>query len=152
MFVELKQPLFDEGFHTWTKNDFTRYTDALIEHGPNDVASIAAEIYGKTLDEVTRYHQVFMSRGRYELKNFHNFESEWKVKEKLREKWRQYVEAFHWKCGQYQDPINELAFDPTIGRGSPRKRSKQNVILLRLMAREGIDTPDVYNKIRDFIQ
>ncbi|KAJ3669555.1 hypothetical protein LUZ60_011505 [Juncus effusus] len=59
---EEKEQLLEEGFSTWTRRDFNTFIRACEKYGRNDIKSIAAEIEGKTEEEVERYSAAFMDR------------------------------------------------------------------------------------------
>uniref|UniRef100_A0A0E0MWD1 Chromatin-remodeling complex ATPase n=1 Tax=Oryza rufipogon TaxID=4529 RepID=A0A0E0MWD1_ORYRU len=59
---EEKEQLLEEGFATWTRRDFNTFIRACEKYGRNDIGSIAAEMEGKTEEEVQRYAKVFKER------------------------------------------------------------------------------------------
>jgi SWI/SNF-related matrix-associated actin-dependent regulator of chromatin subfamily A member 5 len=59
---EEKEQLLEEGFATWTRRDFNTFIRACEKYGRNDIRSIAAEMEGKTEEEVQRYAKVFKER------------------------------------------------------------------------------------------
>lgn len=152
MCTEAKQSLLDEGFATWNYSDFKQFCEALIDYGADDVASIAARMPGKSLDEVARYKGEFLKRGRSELANFDSIESRLKKKDKLREAWRMKVDAFQWKCAQFADPAKELHLTDASSSGSPKKRQQDNDTLLRALFEVGINTADAFNKVHAYLQ
>jgi SWI/SNF-related matrix-associated actin-dependent regulator of chromatin subfamily A member 5 len=44
--------LLETGFHAWTRRDFTAFTRACEKYGREGVPAIAAEVDGKTEEEV----------------------------------------------------------------------------------------------------
>ncbi|OIT35863.1 iswi chromatin-remodeling complex atpase chr17 [Nicotiana attenuata] len=59
---EEKEKLLEEGFSTWSRRDFNAFIRACEKYGRNDIKSIAAEMEGKTEEEVVRYAKVFKER------------------------------------------------------------------------------------------
>ncbi|CAH9091552.1 unnamed protein product [Cuscuta epithymum] len=59
---EEKERLLERGFSTWSRRDFNTFIRACEKYGRNDIKSIAAEMEGKTEEEVERYAQVFKER------------------------------------------------------------------------------------------
>ncbi|XP_057546256.1 ISWI chromatin-remodeling complex ATPase CHR11-like isoform X2 [Amaranthus tricolor] len=57
-----KERLLEEGFSTWARRDFNTFIRACEKFGRNDIKSIAAEMEGKTYEEVERYAKVFKER------------------------------------------------------------------------------------------
>lgn len=51
-----------QGFSTWSRRDFNTFIRACEKYGRNDIESIAAEMEGKTEEEVERYANVFKER------------------------------------------------------------------------------------------
>lgn len=149
--TEAKQSLLDEGFATWNVSDFKRFYEALIDYGADDVASIAARMPGKSPDEVARYKDEFLKRGRSELANFDIIEARLKRKDKWREAWRKKVDAFQWKCAQFADPAKELHLTDASSSGSPKKR-QDNDILLRALFEVGINSADAFGKVHAYLR
>merc|ERR1711915_30879 len=59
---EEKEQLLEEGFSNWTRRDFNTFVRACEKYGRIDIKSIAAEMEGKTEEEVERYANVFKER------------------------------------------------------------------------------------------
>ncbi|CAH9137203.1 unnamed protein product [Cuscuta epithymum] len=59
---EEKERLLERGFSTWSRRDFNTFIRACEKYGRNDIKSIAAEMEGKTEEEVERYAKVFKER------------------------------------------------------------------------------------------
>mmetsp|Transcript_40665 Transcript_40665/g.129745 ORF Transcript_40665/g.129745 Transcript_40665/m.129745 type:complete len:932 (+) Transcript_40665:74-2869(+) len=57
-----KERLLAEGFSNWNRRDFQAFTKAAERFGRTDLASMTAEIDGKTLEEVEAYSKVFWER------------------------------------------------------------------------------------------
>ncbi|ONI28405.1 hypothetical protein PRUPE_1G140700 [Prunus persica] len=60
--VEEKERLLEEGFSSWSRRDFNTFIRACEKYGRNDIKSIAAEMEGKTEEEVERYAKAFKER------------------------------------------------------------------------------------------
>ncbi|CAI5467210.1 unnamed protein product [Closterium sp. Yama58-4] len=59
---EEKLTLLNQGFKSWTRKDFNQFLRLCEKYGRADVASIAAEMEGKTEAEVREYAAVFWER------------------------------------------------------------------------------------------
>lgn len=59
---EEKERLLERGFSSWSRRDFNTFIRACEKYGRNDIKSIAAEIEGKTEEEVEKYAKVFKER------------------------------------------------------------------------------------------
>lgn len=114
--------------------------------GRNDLVKIATMLPDKTLDDVTRYHTVFWSRGPSEMQDFERYIAPIKKKEILASKQKTVSMAFEWKMKCYQNPEADL----NIKRSTTKTlytRQQDNFILAELY-KYGIDSPDVYLRIR----
>ncbi|GLT99194.1 hypothetical protein SLE2022_166470 [Rubroshorea leprosula] len=60
--LEEKDRLLEEGFSSWSRRDFNTFIRACEKYGRNDIKSIAAEMEGKTEEDVERYAKVFKER------------------------------------------------------------------------------------------
>ncbi|KAJ4886085.1 putative chromatin-remodeling complex ATPase chain [Raphanus sativus] len=105
--VEEKEGLLEEGFSTWSRRDFNSFLRACEKYGRNDIKSIAAEMEGKTEEEVERYAQVFKERYKelndYDriLKNIERGEARICRKEEI-------MKAIGKKLDRYRNPWLEL--------------------------------------------
>lgn len=57
-----KERLYSKGFSDWTKKDFLAFTKACERYGRDSLDQIAAEVEGKSLEEVKQYSAVFWKR------------------------------------------------------------------------------------------
>lgn len=57
-FSEQRDGYLQLGFGSWSKRDFNAFIKGSEKFGRGDIRSIAAEIEGKTVGEVTEYHTV----------------------------------------------------------------------------------------------
>lgn len=69
--TEKKRALMAQGFENWTVEDYNNFCKAMHKFGRKNLVRIAGMIPTKTLDEVTRYHTTFWSRGRGVIEDFH---------------------------------------------------------------------------------
>lgn len=104
---EEKERLLSEGFQDWSKRDFNNYIRACEKFGRSAVDDIAAEVDGKTPDEVVTYHQVFWKR----FKEIADYDRTIKKIEAGEDKIhrRQEIERIlKAKVAQVKDPFNQL--------------------------------------------
>lgn len=59
---EEKSQLLEEGFATWRRADLTAFLSALVKHGRDNLAAIAAEVPGKSEAEVLAYAKTFFEK------------------------------------------------------------------------------------------
>lgn len=151
IFLEMKKMLLKEGFENWTRHDFNIFCDALIEYGSENVEKIQSRLADKSLEEVTRYIEVFLERGPHDLDQFPQIKRAMIQGNKLRASWQKTVAAFKWKCAQYADPASEMTVE-TKASPMSTKKNQHNDALIRLLFEVGIDSDDVDLKIQDRIR
>ncbi|KAJ8565977.1 hypothetical protein K7X08_008553 [Anisodus acutangulus] len=104
---EEKEKLLEEGFSTWSRRDFNTFIRACEKYGRNDIKSIAAEMEGKTEEEVERYAKVFKERYKelndYDriIKNIERGEARISRKDEI-------MKAIGKKLDRYKNPWLEL--------------------------------------------
>ncbi|KAM7488199.1 hypothetical protein LguiB_025683 [Lonicera macranthoides] len=104
---EEKERLLEEGFSTWTRKDFSTFIRACEKCGRNNVKGIAAEMEGKTEEEVERYAEVFKRRYKelndYDriIKNIERGEARISRKDEI-------MKAIGKKLDRYKNPWLEL--------------------------------------------
>ncbi|KAM1086727.1 hypothetical protein EV1_012382 [Malus domestica] len=105
--VEEKESLLEEGFSTWSRRDFNTFIRGCEKYGRNDIKSIAAEMEGKTEEEVERYAKVFKERYKelndYDriIKNIERGEARISRKDEI-------MKAIGKKLDRYKNPWLEL--------------------------------------------
>lgn len=60
--IDEREALLKVGFKHWTRKDFSAFTRACERHGRSALDAVAAEVDGKTLDEVKAYARVFWDK------------------------------------------------------------------------------------------
>ncbi|MCD9645194.1 ISWI chromatin-remodeling complex ATPase chr11 [Datura stramonium] len=104
---EEKEKLLEEGFSTWSRRDFNTFIRSCEKYGRNDIKSIAAEMEGKTEEEVERYAKVFKERYKelndYDriIKNIERGEARISRKDEI-------MKAIGKKLDRYKNPWLEL--------------------------------------------
>ncbi|GLT41997.1 hypothetical protein SLA2020_160210 [Shorea laevis] len=105
--LEEKERLLEEGFSSWSRRDFNTFIRACEKYGRNDIKSIAAEMEGKTEEEVERYAKVFKERYKelndYDriIKNIERGEARISRKDEI-------MKAIGKKLDRYKNPWLEL--------------------------------------------
>ncbi|KAI3927898.1 hypothetical protein MKW98_023499 [Papaver atlanticum] len=104
---EEKEQLLEAGFSSWTRRDFNTFIRACEKYGRSDIKSIAAEMEGKTEEEVQRYAKVFKERYKelndYDriIKNIERGEARISRKDEI-------MKAIGKKMDRYKNPWLEL--------------------------------------------
>ncbi|VVA16839.1 PREDICTED: ISWI chromatin-remodeling complex [Prunus dulcis] len=105
--VEEKERMLEEGFSSWSRRDFNTFIRACEKYGRNDIKSIAAEMEGKTEEEVERYAKAFKERYKelndYDriIKNIERGEARISRKDEI-------MKAIGKKLDRYKNPWLEL--------------------------------------------
>lgn len=144
----IKRQLLEQGFSTWTRNDFKYFTDALIKFGRNDMKSILNSVPEKTTDEVQRYYDVFWKRG-HELKNYKSILTAIERTEASAQQQAQFAEALEWKIGQYHQPLFQLFVKNTKNEEYSKESDRY---LMCALHEFGVKNSDVYNRIKNDIR
>lgn len=121
--------------------------------GRDNLKGIVSLLPHKTLDDVTRYHQAFWSRGPSELRDFDRLivklkkqaaDAQKKVADA--QKMEATARAFEWKMKSYQHPEIELSIKTHHSVKHLYTREQDNYLLNALFI-YGLDDPMVYNRI-----
>ncbi|GKV39007.1 hypothetical protein SLEP1_g46846 [Rubroshorea leprosula] len=105
--LEEKDRLLEEGFSSWSRRDFNTFIRACEKYGRNDIKSIAAEMEGKTEEDVEHYAKVFKERYKelndYDriIKNIERGEARISRKDEI-------MKAIGKKLDRYKNPWLEL--------------------------------------------
>lgn len=67
---EERNNLLQEGFGNWSRRDFSAFCRGCEKYGRNSLAQIAADMEGKTEEDVKEYATVFWKRGPKELSDW----------------------------------------------------------------------------------
>lgn len=117
----------------------------MAQLGRNNLEAISQKMSNKTLEEVTKYHKAFWSRGPSELKDFDRYVASIKAKEEKLDREKNIFEALEWKMSCYRKPEIELSIKFT----SVSKFTKQDdTYLINTLFNLGYDDPHVYQRIR----
>ncbi|CCD25527.1 chromatin-remodeling ATPase ISW1 NDAI_0F02090 [Naumovozyma dairenensis CBS 421] len=157
--VENAQPLTEEeerlkaewevqGFTNWNKIEFRKFVNASGKYGRNSIQAIAMDLeQTKTVEEVREYAKAFWAN----LEMLEDYEKYLKIIETEEEKvnkLKYQQEALRRKLAQYQNPMFELEF-----LHPPKYFSKeQDVFLLLMLFKYGLDRSDVYDLMKDEIR
>lgn len=107
-----KNRLFEEGFLDWTRNDYQRFVQSLDMYAPDEYSKISSHVKTKSIDEVKKYSEVFMSRmnelADYEriLKNIQNTAKQNEYKKLA-------PSLIHVKVSSCQNPEEEMKLQKT---------------------------------------
>lgn len=125
----------------------------MARFGRNNLELISAEMPDKTLEEVTKYHKAFWSRGPTELKDFDRSVALIKAKEEKIAREKNIFEALEWKMSCYRKPEIELSISTKYLHTKQLNRftKQDDSYLLITLFNFGYNDPQVYNRIRQEI-
>jgi SLIDE len=104
-----KEALSLQGFDNWAKKDFNLFLKGQERYGKDNLEAIAAEIEGKTFEEVETYAKVFWSR----FKELNDSEKILANIEKAEARLQKIIEtnsAIDQKLALYRIPLQQVKF------------------------------------------
>ncbi|RUO96478.1 SWI/SNF-related matrix-associated actin-dependent regulator of chromatin subfamily A member 5, partial [Jimgerdemannia flammicorona] len=146
-----KEELLNKGFDNWSKKDFNNFVNACAKHGRNQLASIADEVEGKTLDEVKKYSKVFWARYK-ELSDYEKLISKIEKGESELLKQVEIQEQLSAKVTRHRMPLQQMKIQysqPTKGKNYTEEEDRFLIVMLE---KHGYGTENVYDRIRQEIR
>ncbi|KAI0223995.1 chromatin remodeling complex Adenosinetriphosphatase [Massospora cicadina] len=150
------------GFSHWSRKDFRAFMLAMERHGRNNLEAIAAEVEGKSFDEVKGYHAVFWRKyteiggkraskalTRRRLDHEKLLESLERSEERLRRQ-SEIQALIRAKVGQYAAPLVQAKL-PHLSKGKFYTEDEDRFLLV-MMDKHGHGSEEVYDRIRDEIR
>lgn len=123
----------------------------MAKYGRDDLTQIATMLPSKSMEEVTKYHATFWSRGKSELKKFDHWigkikrqEDSKKKEEENKIKKNAVQTAFNWKMNSY--PLFQSDFLIKNVRYIHYTK-EHNYFILDALRKYGIENPDAYHMI-----
>lgn len=114
--------------------------------GRNDLVNISKMLPHKTMEDITSYHTVFWSRGPSEMQDFERYIAPIKKAELLASKEKTISVALKWKMKYYTNPYDEVIIKRFTTKAMYTRQ--QDHFLLTELHKYGIESPDVYDRIR----
>lgn len=144
---ELKErdDLAQQGLN-WSKREFQAFCKAMEKHGRSNIERIAAEIEGKTLDEVKSYAAIFWERYR-ELSDHERILANVEKGEVKLRKIQDVQDLLTAKIANLRLPLQELKIPYNQSKGK-NYTEEEDRFLLVLLEKFGYGTEEVYDKIR----
>jgi hypothetical protein len=148
--VKEKEELSTKGFENWSKRDFNNFLKGQERHGKENMAAIAAEIEGKSEDDVLSYSKVFWAR----YKELADSEKIMGNIEKAQGRLQKIIETNSYidqKVSAYKVPLQQLKFSYGQNKGKTYTEEEDRFLLVMLQKyRYGSD--DIYEKIRSEVK
>lgn len=150
--VEEKKALALQGFSNWSRRDFYHFIQVNARVGRKNLKAIANEFEEKTPEEVYEYIDVFWKRYT-EIEGCDKYIATIEAGEEKNRKLILQKDALKRKIEAYTAPMQQLQllFPPT-GHGRKMYTEEEDRYLLVQMNRFGLDTENLYEKIRDSIR
>lgn len=116
--------------------------------GRDDLANISKMLPHKTLEDVTSYYKVFWSRGPKEMQDFERYIAPIKRAELIATKEKKISAALDWKMKCYKKPEEQLNFKGLNKKPKTLYVQQQDNFLVTELFKYGVNSPDVYDRIR----
>jgi hypothetical protein len=124
-----REELLKQGFDNWNKRDFTAFIKAQEKHGRYNLDVIAAEVEGKTLEEVKQYAEVFWRRH----KEVSDHEKIIAGIERAESKLQRIIEtnnAIDQKINMYRVPLQQIKFLYGQNKGKSYSEEEDRFLVL----------------------
>ncbi|GLI59043.1 hypothetical protein VaNZ11_000871 [Volvox africanus] len=123
-----REQLLEDGFKDWTKRDFNAFVRACEKYGRENIPQIAAEVDGKTEDEVRAYAKVFWKRYR-ELSDWEKVIKNIERGEQKIQRQQDIMNAVAAKLERYKNPWQELKIQYGANKGKAYTEEEDRFIL-----------------------
>ncbi|EFJ50690.1 hypothetical protein VOLCADRAFT_80059 [Volvox carteri f. nagariensis] len=123
-----REQLLEDGFKDWTKRDFNAFVRACEKYGRENIPQIAAEVDGKTDEEVHAYAKVFWKRYR-ELSDWEKVIKNIERGEQKIQRQQDIMNAVAAKLERYKNPWQELKIQYGANKGKAYTEEEDRFIL-----------------------
>ncbi|EGW35279.1 uncharacterized protein SPAPADRAFT_64429 [Spathaspora passalidarum NRRL Y-27907] len=149
---QLKEELLTQGYSNWNRRDFNHFISVCSKYGRNSISLIAQEFEDKTIDEVREYAKAFW-KNYQEIEGYERYINQIEAGEEKILKVKLQKEALRRKLSQYKYPLQELVLKfPPAATNKRIFSDEEDRFLLVQLYRFGIDSPDVYDQIKQTIR
>ncbi|KAK9463217.1 SNF2 family N-terminal domain-containing protein [Lipomyces oligophaga] len=148
---EEKRQLANGGFNNWSRRDFTHFIQLNAKYGRQNNESIASEMEGKTLEEVTEYSQVFWDRYK-EIEGYDKYIAQIEAGEERARKLNHQQKLLHMKISKYRAPLQQLQIQYPVNNSKKVYSEEEDRFLLVQLSKLGLDRENLYDLIRDAIR
>lgn len=147
-----KEELSTQGFGNWNRRDFQQFVNGSGKYGRTAYDGISQEIGSKTPAEIRAYAKVFWQRYT-EISDYNKYI---KVIEDGEERMRRIEhqgKLLRKKMQQYRVPLQQLKINYSVSTTNKKVYTEEeDRFLLVLLDRYGIDSDNLYEKMRDDIR
>ncbi|RQM05542.1 hypothetical protein DH86_00001560 [Scytalidium sp. 3C] len=149
---EEKQRLSQQGFADWNRRDFQQFVNGSAKYGRKNYDQIADEVDSKTPEEVKAYAKVFWQRYT-EIADYSKYISLIEAGEEKTRKIEHQRKMLRKKMQQYRVPLQQLKINYSVSTTNKKVYSEEeDRFLLVLLDKYGVDSDNIYEKIRDDIR
>ncbi|KAI8096387.1 SNF2 family N-terminal domain-containing protein [Halteromyces radiatus] len=149
--MEERKRLYEKGFSNWGKKEFFNFINACTKYGRHDLENIAAEMEGKTLDEVKRYSKVFWSRYK-EIPDYERQLAKIEKGESDLEKQAEIQQQLTEKVSRHRVPLAQMKINYTQPTKGKHYTEDEDRFLVIMLEKYGYGTENVYDLIRHEIR
>jgi SWI/SNF-related matrix-associated actin-dependent regulator of chromatin subfamily A member 5 len=148
----LKEKMLTEGYSNWNRKDFIHFIQVCGKYGRNSITLIKDEFPDKTIEEVREYAKAFW-KNYQEIEGHERFINQIEQGEEKILKIKLQKECLRRKISQYKYPLQELQLKyPPAATNKRVFSEEEDRFLLVQLYRFGLDTPDVYEKIKQAVR
>jgi SWI/SNF-related matrix-associated actin-dependent regulator of chromatin subfamily A member 5 len=126
-----REELLKQGLDNWSKREFSAFIKAQEKHGRYNLDIIAAEVEGKTLEEVKFYSEIFWQR----YKEIADHEKIIANIERAEAKLQRIIEtnnAIDQKIAMYRAPLQQIKFIYGQNKGKAYSEEEDRFLVLSL--------------------
>lgn len=149
---EEKEGLSEQGFGEWNRRDFQQFVNGSGKYGRNDYENISEEVDSKTPAEVKAYAKVFWQRYT-EISDYPKYIKTIEDGEERTRRVEHQKKLLRKKMQQYRVPLQQLKINYSVSTTNKKVYTEEeDRFLLVMLDRYGIDSENLYEKIRDEIR
>ncbi|KAI9746550.1 MAG: hypothetical protein M1818_000263 [Claussenomyces sp. TS43310] len=147
-----KEKLSEQGFGDWNRRDFQQFINGSAKYGRKNYKEIANEVDSKTAEDVKDYAKVFWQRYT-EIADYSKYLSIIDAGEEKTKKIEHQKKMLQRKMAQYRVPLQQLKINYSVSTTNKKVYTEEeDRFLLVLLDKFGIDSDNLYERIRDEIR
>ncbi|ODQ65772.1 hypothetical protein NADFUDRAFT_58324 [Nadsonia fulvescens var. elongata DSM 6958] len=148
---EEKKELASQGFANWSRRDFTKFVQECAKYGRDNIEGIALEFDDKSLEDVAKYTKVFWQKYT-EIDGYDRYIAQIEAGEEKSRKIAHQKDVLKQKVELCTTPMQTLSITYPPGHNKKIYTEEEDRYLLIQMNRFGLDSENLYEKIREAIR